>query len=104
MLERWKLGLLAIALATTPLAGCASAPARRDRVYVRVAPPPERREVIVESPGRDYVWQRGHWVWQGGGYGWVEGRWVRTDREHRWVEGRWVHDRYGWYYIDGHRR
>lgn len=104
MSQRWKIGLLTIALATAPLVGCASAPAQEGRVYVRVGPPPPRREVIVTAPGRDFVWQRGHWAWRGDGYAWVEGRWVRLERGHRWMEGRWVHDRHGWYYIEGHWR
>ena len=104
MLRTVKIALFGIALGTAPLIGCASAP-RGERIYVREAPPPERREVIVESPGRDYVWLRGHWAYAGGGYAWVPGRWVRPEREHnRWVEGRWVHDRGGWYYIEGHWR
>jgi hypothetical protein len=105
MLRSWKVALFGIALATAPLVACASAPAQRDRIYVREGPPPERREVIVERPGAEYVYIRGHWAYAGGGYAWVPGRWERPDgRRHRWVEGRWVHDRGGWYYIEGHWR
>jgi hypothetical protein len=106
MLHNWKLALLGIALATAPLAACASAPARYDRVYVREAPPPVRREVIIERPGPDYVYIRGHWIYgRNRGYAWVPGQWVRPEgRRHAWVDGRWVHDRSGWYYIEGHWR
>jgi hypothetical protein len=101
MLPRWKVGLLGIALAAAPILGCASAP-QRERVYVRVAPPPVRREVIVERPRGDYVWFRGHWAWRNGDYVWVPGRWVRRHDSQRWVDGRWVRDRHGWYYIPGY--
>jgi hypothetical protein len=106
MLRSWKVVLVGICLATAPLAGCASVPAQGQRVYVREGPPPLRREVIVERPGRDYVYIRGHWVYgRGGGYAWVPGRWERPEgRRHQWVEGRWAHDRGGWYYIEGRWR
>jgi hypothetical protein len=106
MLRSWRVAALGIALATAPLVGCASSPARGERVYVREGPPPARREVIVERPGRDYVYIRGHWInGRNGGYAWVPGRWVRPEgRRNHWVDGRWVHDRGGWYYIEGYWR
>ncbi len=106
MLQRLKLGVVFVALAAAPLVGCASGGGRRDpdRVYVRMAPPPPREEVVIESPGREYVWVRGHWAWRGSEYEWVPGRWDRADRGRRWAEGRWVHERGGWYYIEGHWR
>lgn len=103
----WKIALVGITLATAPLVACASAPSRRERVvYVDEGPPPPRREVIIERPGPEYVYIRGHWIYgRNGGYAWVPGRWIRPEgRRHRWVEGRWVHDRHGWYYIEGHWR
>jgi hypothetical protein len=106
MLRSWKIALFGIALATAPLVGCASALAQGRRVYAREGPPPLRREVIVQRPGRDYVYIREHWVYgRNGGYAWVPGRWERPGgRRHRWVDGRWVHDRRGWYYLEGHWR
>ena len=106
MLRSWKVAMLGIALATAPVVGCASAPPRYDRVYVRREPPPPRRKIIVESPGPDYVYIRGHWASaRDGDYVWVPGRWVRPEgRRQRWVDGHWAHDRAGWYYVDGHWR
>jgi len=108
MLHSWKVALLGIALATAPLAACASAPARYDydRVYVREGPPPVRREIVVERPNRDYVYIRGHWIYgRDGRYAWIPGQWIRPEgRRHSWVDGRWAHDRSGWYYIEGHWR
>lgn len=104
MLHRWKIGILGLALATAPLAACGGNPPPRDRVYVRVAPPAERTEVIVERPGPEYVWLRGHYMHDGRDYVWVPGRWERPDGRRRWVEGRWAHDRNGYFYIEGHWR
>ena len=104
MLQRWKIGILGFALATAPLAGCAGGPPPRDRLYVREGPPGVRTEVIIERPGPEYVWLRGHWAYAGGGYAWVPGRWERPDGRRRWVEGRWAHDRKGWFYVEGRWR
>jgi WXXGXW repeat (2 copies) len=111
MLRSWKVALLGVTLASAPLVACASAPPRYDdgvydRVYAREAPPPMRREVIIERPGPGYFYIRGHWIYgRGGGYAWVPGRWVRPEaRRHRWVDGYWARDRYGWYYVEGHWR
>jgi hypothetical protein len=108
MLSNWKIALVGITLGTAPLVGCASAtPQQGDRVYVREEPPPRRREPIVDRPGRDYVYIRGHYVYaRNGRYEWVPGRWERPaqGRRARWVDGKWVHDRNGWYYIEGHWR
>jgi hypothetical protein len=105
MMQRWKIALFSIAVATMPLVGCASGIAQNGRVYVRVGPPPERREVIVERPGEGYVYIRGHWAYADGGYVWVPGRWERPEgRRHRWIEGHWAHDRGGWYWVEGHWR
>ena len=104
MFQRWKIALLSAALATTPLVACGGGPPPRDRVYIREGPPAARTEVIVERPGAEYVWLRGHYAYAGGGYAWVPGRWVRPDGRRRWVEGRWVRDRRGYYDIEGHWR
>src|SRR6185312_14069874 len=41
------------------------------------APPPPRHEVIVASPGPDYVWVNGYWGGEPGHYSWVGGHWDR---------------------------
>ena len=105
MLQRWKIALFSFALATTPIIGCASAPAQGGRVYIREGPPPVRREVIVEPPGPDFVYIRGHWGYSGGGWVWVPGRWERPNGGRRhWNEGHWAHDRHGWYWVEGRWR
>ena len=72
-------------------------------VYVERRPPPDRVEVIVGAPGRDYVWMRGYWRWERNDYAWVPGRWVRPERGYRkWVPGHWRHSRHRWYWVEGH--
>jgi hypothetical protein len=81
--------------------GAASAPAL-SQVYVQVAPPPPRTEV-VPAPRRGYVWVPGYWDWRGKRHVWVNGTWVRERRGYhyaapRWHErnGRWVLERGRW--------
>ncbi|HEX8726337.1 MAG TPA: hypothetical protein VF737_13200 [Gemmatimonadaceae bacterium] len=50
-------------------------------VHVYGRPPRDRDERIPPSPGRDYEWVRGRWVW------------YQTAREYEWEPGRWArHD------------
>ena len=73
------------------------------QVYVKVAPPPVRKEVISVRPGPRYVWVRGFYRWDGRRYVWVPGRWIVPPRSNVvWVDGRWVHHQGGWVWIDGH--
>jgi hypothetical protein len=55
-------------------------------VVVESEPPPARYEVITESPGVDFVWVGGVWVWHD--------RWV-------WAPGHWTHGRPGYVYRPG---
>jgi hypothetical protein len=41
------------------------------------------------SPGPDYVWITGDWVWAGGNYRWREGHWERRRPGRSWHEGYW---------------
>jgi hypothetical protein len=75
------------------------------QIYVRIGPPPPRREVIVARPGPEYVWQRGYYRWDGNQHVWVSGTWVLPPHPHaHWVDGHWVHRRQGWVWIEGHWR
>ena len=75
------------------------------QVYVRIGPPPPRREVIVTRPAPGYVWVRGYHQWNGNAYVWVPGRWVLPPREHVvWVDGHWRHEGRGWIWVEGHWR
>ncbi|HTC08210.1 MAG TPA: hypothetical protein VK726_05480 [Acetobacteraceae bacterium] len=53
--------------------------------------PPPRYEAVPPPPGTRYVWEPGHWHWNGVRYVWFGGHYViREARYHHWVEGRWV--------------
>jgi hypothetical protein len=76
-------------------------------VIVKLAPPPARREVIVERerPSREHVWINGYWVWREGRHVWVAGRWERPPHPHAvWVEPRWEHRREGYAFVEGYWR
>jgi hypothetical protein len=53
--------------------------------------PPPRYEAVPPPPGDRYVWEPGHWHWNGAHYVWFPGHYViRQTRYHHWAEGRWV--------------
>jgi len=53
----------------------------RGGVYVvQPPPPPPLVRVVPRSPGRNYVWVPGGWVWNGYRYNWQNGYWVRQYR------------------------
>ncbi len=74
------------------------------QVYVRIGPPPPRREVIVERPGPRYVWVSGYHRWDGRQYVWAPGMWVLPPQPYyrRWVAGHWRHVHGGWMWMAGH--
>lgn len=72
-------------------------------VYIDVAPPPLRYEV-VPAPRAGWVWAPGFWEWRHGRHLWVPGHWVRERvgfvyAPARWVAygPRWVFVRGGWH-------
>jgi len=53
--------------------------------------PPPRYEAVPPPPGDRYVWEPGHWHWNGVQYVWIGGHYViREARFHHWREGHWV--------------
>jgi WXXGXW repeat (2 copies) len=83
------------------LLGASALPANAD-VFVTVAPPPLRNEVVPAArPG--FVWAPGYWNWNGRRHVWVGGSWVRERpgyvyHRREWVQndGRWVMRGGGW--------
>ena len=58
-------------------------------VVVTEAPPAPMVETITLSPGPNFVWVRGAWLWQGR-WVWQTGHWVRPPRPGAvWVEHRY---------------
>jgi Glycine zipper len=69
------------------------------------APPPPQTEVVVASPGPDYVWVDGDWTWNGVAWVWIGGRWVLPPYHHAiWIGPRWERGPYGWHRVPGHWR
>jgi hypothetical protein len=65
--------------------------------------PPPRVEVIPAPPGARFIWQPGHWHWDGATYVWVPGRYVqRFAHYHHWVPGAWVLGGHGWVWVPAH--
>ena len=104
--------VLAGAVALGPLAGCADGPPLPPpRVYVAERfvpgpPPPPRQEVIVAAPGpaARFVWDPGHWVWDGHEYRWAPGHWIARRVGAHWVPAHWQQTPQGWRFIPGHWR
>jgi hypothetical protein len=92
--------LLALCIAAGSIGAVASAPALAD-IYVRVAPPAPRHEVVpVVRPG--WVWAPGYWNWNGHRYVWVNGHRVRAHRGQHWRPHQWVEDHGRWRMDRGH--
>jgi hypothetical protein len=77
--------------ATVMLVGLGSAQAQPPPPMPYAPVPPPRAEPVPPPPGTRYVWEPGHWHWNGREYIWIAGRYVETrPHYHHWVEGRWV--------------
>jgi hypothetical protein len=92
--------LLALCMAAGSAAVFAPAIASAE-IYVRIAPPPPRHEVVpTVHPG--YVWVPGYWNWNGRSYVWVHGRSVRGRHGYHWVPDYWAQDHGRWRREHGH--
>jgi hypothetical protein len=81
----------ALALASSLLIGIGSAVAQPGPPPMPAAPPPPQAETVPPPPGTRYVWEPGHWHWNGGQYVWVRGHYViRQAGWGHYVPGRWV--------------
>src|SRR5207237_7232074 len=68
--------LIVALVGTAALAGLALQADARVDVYVDVAPPPVRYEVVPAARA-GFVWAPGHWAWRGHPHVWIAGHWVR---------------------------
>ena len=87
--------LAVIAAATASLAVIAPAALAAD-VFVRVAPPAPRNEV-VPAARRGYVWTPGYWNWNGRRYVWTRGAWARERRGYVYSAPAWEQDGDRWH-------
>ena len=73
------------------------------QVYVRVGPPPPRREVVPRPPRPGWVWRPGYNRWDGRSYVWVPGSYAAPPYARaRWVPGHWRNTPRGYIWVDGH--
>ena len=50
------------------------------RYVVQPPPPPPLRYAVPRSPGRNFVYVPGYWVWNGNRYFWQDGYWTKQNR------------------------
>ncbi|MDQ6684261.1 MAG: hypothetical protein M3Z16_03970 [Pseudomonadota bacterium] len=74
-----------------------SAPALARDIYVDVAPPALRHEV-VPAPRAGYIWGPGYWDYRGGRHHWVRGNWVRERRGYVYTHPSWANEGNRWHY------
>jgi hypothetical protein len=70
-------------------------------VEIGVAPPAARVEV-APAPREGYIYEPGHYAWNGSAYVWVDGQFLRSREGHEWRP--YVLERRGerWHYRAGH--
>src|SRR3954452_17108976 len=66
------------------------------QVYVQVAPPPMRTEVIP-APRHGHVWVPGYWEWRGHRHVWIPGTWVVARPGYAYVAPMWIERNGRWY-------
>ncbi len=94
-----KRKLLLAALAAASI-GFTAVPASAATVYLDVAPPAARHEVIPTArPG--YIWQPGFWQWRDGRHVWARGHWVRERKGYYWHPSRWEEREGRWHFQGG---
>ena len=91
-----KRKLLLAALATASIGFTAVPAAAAVDVFIDVAPPAARYEV-VPAPRAGYVWQPGYWAWADDRHVWRKGHWVRERKGYYWHPTRWEHRDGRWY-------
>jgi hypothetical protein len=65
--------------------GAGIAQARSVEVEINTAPPADRVEV-VPAPRPGYVYERGHYAWDGHAYVWTEGRFIEERPGHVYTQ------------------
>lgn len=68
-------------------------------------PPPRREPPPPPPPGRAYVWEPGHWRWDGHRYDWRGGHYIPRRAEYRqFVPGHWANRHGTWVWVPQHWR
>lgn len=105
---RIKSAGLMLVLALGGLSGCVARVSVREpvgEVVVHRPPPPLQAESVPPPPGDPnvFIWQPGHWKWDGRDYAWHPGHYEkRPARSAFWVPPEWVARGDQWVYKPGH--
>ena len=71
--------------------------------YPAIPAPPV--EVVPPPPGRAFVWEPGHWQWNGVAYAWEPGRYLaRQAHFAHFIPGHWSLRHVGWVWVPAHWR
>jgi hypothetical protein len=88
------------ALGLVILGSAGIAQARSVEVEISTAPPPDRVEVVPPArPG--YIYERGHYAWDGRAYVWTEGRFIEERPGHVYTQPMIEHRSEHYYYRSG---
>jgi hypothetical protein len=101
---------LILSAAASQMIGCTAQVGMREptaaEVVVARPPPPLRAEPPPPAPPGDpaiFVWQPGHWRWDGHEYQWHPGHYEkRPAGAASWVPAEWVERNGQWVYRPGH--
>ena len=98
-----KLGtaVAGLALSVGIAAAAGIAQARSVEVEINTAPPADRVEV-VPAPRPGYVYERGHYAWDGHAYVWTDGRFIEERPGHTYEQARIEHRGEHYYFHKGH--
>lgn len=64
-------------------------------------PPADKSEIRPASPGPDFIWVPGHWVWKNHQWDWLPGHWQKVRSGYTWVPAHWVKRGRRWVYVPG---
>ncbi len=65
--------------------------------------PPPRVERVPPPPGGAYIWEPGHWQWDGVRYAWEPGHYIARRAEYRrWEPGHWAARGGAWVWVPPH--
>lgn len=71
-------------------------------VAIENQPPEDLYEQVDGCPGAGYVWQKGHWQWNGS-WAWTKGNWAQPPHENGiYVPGYWRKSHHHWEWVAPH--
>lgn len=95
--------VLAQALVPAPAPAIVATPAPGAAVVIAPsAPPPPQVEAPPPPPAPSYVWEPGHWAWNGAQFNWEVGKYVqKPTATATYVPGHWQQYSDGWGWVPG---